>query len=143
MADAAVVTHTCDHVLDVVSDCLGDGSDGVDETELRGEEGVRHVLDQLRGSRIGHDPGCSQAQVQRGDLERDLPVVRSDHYPIRIQEVVNRSPLSQELRVGHHMHVIAAQRLGNHHRRAHGYRRLVDHDRTSREERARCRRTQS
>ena len=58
-----------------------------------------------------------------------MRIVRPDHDPVGVEEVVERRPLPEELRVRHDAHVLAIDRLAHHGRGAHRHRRLVDDDR--------------
>ena len=55
VADALVVAHAEHDVVHVGADRLAHGGDGVDEADLRGEEGVGGVLDRLGRRRVGDD----------------------------------------------------------------------------------------
>ena len=66
-ADARVVSHPEHDIANVGMHGFADVGDGVDERDLRGEEGVRRVLDHLCRHRVGHDDRSLDALVQIGD----------------------------------------------------------------------------
>ena len=135
MADTAVVTHTEHDIAHVGADRLAHGCDGVHETDLGGEEGVRRVLDGLGRGRIGHHDRRGEADVEAGHADRGGLISRSDHDPVGVQEVVDRGTLTQELRVRYHGDVAALQRPLHPAGGPDGDRRLVDDDRIRREHR--------
>ena len=87
--------------VDVGADLLADVGDLVDEADLRGEEGVRGVLDHLRA----RAPWCARSARRAGRRARPRGRRRSssndaDHHAVRVEEVGDRRALLQELGVG-------------------------------------------
>ena len=127
VADALVVAHAQHDVLDVGAHGLAHGGDGVDEADLRGEEGVGGVLDGLGRRRVGDDDRGGHADVEGRHPDGCGLVVAADDDAVRVEEVVHRRALTEELGVGHHDHVVAAQHPLDHPGRSDRHRRLVDH----------------
>jgi hypothetical protein len=72
--------------------------------------------------------------ILRGDPLGGVLLVAADDDPVRVQEVVHRGALAQELRVAHHRDIPAVQQLQRGLRCADGHRRLVDDHATRREQ---------
>ena len=79
--------------------------------------------------------GAGTPEVERGHPDGRSLVVAADHHPVGVQEVVDGRALAQELGVGHHGHVAAAQRLLDPAGGADRHRRLVDHHGARRQDR--------
>ena len=131
--DARVVAHADRDLRHVGVDHLAQVRDRVDERDLRREERVRRVLDHLGGRRIGDEHRRFDRCVQRADVHRALGVVAPDDDAIRVEEVVDRVTLAQELRVRRDGHAVGRCARFREHplheaRRTDGNRRLVDHD---------------
>jgi len=89
---------------DVGTRGLRDLGHGVDERDLRGEEGVRRALDELGGRQIGHDERGSRLDRGLIDLAQHIggafAVVagrNTHHEAIRRDRVLHRPPLAEEL----------------------------------------------
>jgi len=130
VTDPAVVAHPVQHRVDVRSHRLAERGDLVDERQLGRQEGVGDVLDRLGRRRVGEHDGGGHPAVQRGDPLGGTGRVRPDHDPVRIQEVVQRRPLTEEFRVGRHRHIRAVQPMADQTGGADRHRRLDDHDRS-------------
>jgi hypothetical protein len=135
VTDPGVVAHAEGDVLDVRADGLAHGGHGVDEGDLRREERVGGVLDRLRGRGVGDDDRGGDAEVEGLHAHGGRLVLGADHDAIGVEEVVDRRPLAEELRVGHDRDVGPAERALDDAGRADRHRRLVDDDRLAGEER--------
>ena len=101
--DARVETHADGHVVHVRADLLADDGDLVDERDLRGQEAVRGVLDQLRRLDVRDDERDLQRVQRRVDLLHQLRrfgVGRADDDAVGLHEVFDGRAFAQELGVG-------------------------------------------
>ena len=121
--DPAVEPHAFRHDLDIGIDPLANSRDLVDERNSSGEECVRGVLDHLGSVEIGDEDRRVELAVQRSDRLGGALVVRAEHQPIGVHEVVDRRPLLEELRVRHVADLAAAAYRAA---RAHRHRALHD-----------------
>ena len=77
---------------------------------LRGQHRVGGVLAKLRARAVHHHDRRARARERRVELSHDvaaLLVLGANHHAVRLEEVVNRRTLLQELGVAHH-----AERMG-------------------------------
>ena len=95
--------------MHVGADALAHRGDGIDEGDLRRQEGVRRVLDRLRRGRVGDDDRRVDAAVERGDLLGSLAVVAAHDDPVGLEEVGHSRALAEELGVGDDLHVGPAE----------------------------------
>jgi hypothetical protein len=107
----------------------------VDERDLGGEEAVRRCLHQLGrgqvGDHLGH-PARQRVGVHRAQHIEVLLVTDAEDEPIRVQRVLHRAALAQELRVPGEVDVVArgsaaAQHRGDLGGGAHRHRGLAHH----------------
>ena len=115
-------------VVDVGPDSFADRRDGVDERQLRRQEGVGGVLERLRRRRVGDDHRRRDAEVQRRHLDRRRLVRAADDDAVGLEEVLHRRSLAQELGVRDDLHVRAIEHPLDDPRRADRHRGLVDDD---------------
>ena len=104
-SDPAVEPHAARDLLHVGADLLAELRHLVDEGDLGGQEGVRRILDQLRGSPAGeHHRGFIDVQgsIKLGHEAARTLVLGADHHAVRTLEVLDRGALAQEFRVRHH-----------------------------------------
>ena len=95
-----VETHAARDVLHVRADALADLRDLVDERDLRGQEAVRRVLDQLRRLDVGDDERDLERVQRRVDLLHQLDrlvVGGADDDAVRLHEVLDGRAFAQEL----------------------------------------------
>ena len=72
----------------------------VDERDLRGEKGVRRVLDQFGRRHAGDDDRAVEAPLVEAEQQRPGPLgVGADDDPVRFEEVANGRALAKELRI--------------------------------------------
>src|SRR5207237_5448383 len=103
-------------VLHVAADELAEHGDLVDERDLRRQEAVRGVLDQLRRLDVGDDEGNLQRVQRRVDLLHQLDRFRirgADDDAVGTHEVLDRRAFAEELRVRHDGSGMAGGGLGD------------------------------
>src|SRR6266567_6562708 len=135
-ANPLVQAHPFGDELRVRPDPLADPGDLVDEGDARREEGVRRVLDHLRGVDVrGDQDRRLQRRIQAGHPLRRLAVVAPNHHAVRVHEVLDGRALTQKFRVrdddGAMPRVARLQYLRDLVPSQRGHRRLVDHDQWS------------
>jgi hypothetical protein len=82
------------HVAYVGSHLLAQAGDGIDVTQLGGQEGIGGVLDRLRRGGIGDDEGRTGGGEQAAHQSGGLRVVGPDHEPVGVQAVAHRRALA-------------------------------------------------
>ena len=104
-ADPAVETDAAGDVLDLGADLLAQIGDFVDEGDLGRKKGVGRIFDQL-GSAPRRDHQRRLVEIERPiDFAHDLGgavVLRADHDPVRMLEILDRCALAEEFRVRHY-----------------------------------------
>ncbi len=104
-ADAVVEPHAARDVLHIGTDLLAQIGDFVDERDLRREEGIRGVFDQLCRTPADIEDG-SGVQVKRPLNLREhstrTRIVSADDNAIGMLEILYRGALTQKLGVGSH-----------------------------------------
>ena len=131
--DAFVVPHADRDFADVGVERFAEVRDRVDEGDLRGEEGVRGVLDHLGRRRIRDEHRRLHAAVEVRHPDGRRRPFATDDDAIRVEEVLDGLPLAEELGIRRDVDVVVRDaRLGEHAlhepRRSHRHGRLVDHD---------------
>src|SRR5699024_10349980 len=127
------------HVGDVSAGGLAHLGDRVDEGDLGGQERVGGGLDQL-GGLVAHDQagrlalehaGVDAVQHRHGPLGGGgARLVHAVDQPVRVQGVLYREPLAQELRVPQQVRAVDGREpLGEQAGGAGGNVRLADHER--------------
>src|SRR5690606_29818802 len=133
VADALVVAHAAGDVLDAGPDRHAHRRGGVDEADLRGQEGVGGVLDGLGRGGVGDDDRRGDADVERRHPHGGRLVVAADDDAVGVEEVVDRRALPEELGVGDDGDVVPPQHPLDDPGRADRHRRLVDDHRLARQ----------
>lgn len=87
------------HLVDIDPEAFADVSHLVCKRDLRREEGVRGVLDHLRGGEPAPYHRGRNPLVGGGDGVPGAAVPAPDHDPVRVQEVLDRKTLAEKLRV--------------------------------------------
>ena len=112
-ADPAVRAHAHAHLPHVRAHPVAVVRDLVHERDAGGQHGVGRVLRELGRGRVHHQDrlaGADEGLVELPHDRLDLRVVGADDHPVRLQEVVDRRPLLQELGVRDHRERVAGER---------------------------------
>ncbi len=133
-ADPRVQRQGREHVGHIGAHRLGEMGHGVHEGEPGGQVGVGGVLGEFGGGRPGEQHRGPEGGVQLPHQGRGPGIVGAHHHPIGLENVLNRPPLLQELRVDHQRGRAAQvpQRRSQANGRPRGHRRL-DHQRGGRD----------
>ena len=75
----------------VCTQSLTEPSDVIDKRDLRRQECVCRVLDQLRRTVIGPQDGGRRGFVERGDLSQRVRIVTSEHNAVGVKDVCSTS----------------------------------------------------
>ena len=129
-SDALVEAEPEHEVAHVGSHRLAEGSHGIDETDLRRQEGIRCVLDGLSSRGIRDDHRCPRGTEQLGDSAGSPRVRRPNHDAVRVHAVSDCRTLAEELWVRHHCDVRSPDGPLDQVDRANWDGRLVDDDGT-------------
>ena len=110
-ADAAVHPHDLRYFRDIGARFLADGRDGVDRRDALGEEEIGGKLRELAAPDVrrddpfaGNPVGVDLHQLIAG-LEAPLRGARADEHAIGSDEIPDRRPLGEKLRVRQHVEV--------------------------------------
>lgn len=95
------------HLVDIDPEAFADVSHLVCKRDLRREEGVRGVLDHLRGGEPAPHHRGRKPPVDGGDGIAGILIPAPDHDPVRVQEVLDRETLAEELRVHRKPDIVA------------------------------------
>ena len=99
-ADPGVQADTPGDGRHVDAELLAQVGHHVDERDLRGEKGVRRLLDQFGRRDAGHDDGAVEAPPVEVKQQRSGPLgIRTDDDSVRLEEITNRGALAQKLRI--------------------------------------------
>ena len=99
-ADPGIQTDAPGHGRHVDAELLAQVGHQVDEGDLGGEEGVGRLLDQLGRRDARHDDRAVEAPLIEVEQQRARPAgIGADDDPGRREEVANRRPLAEELRI--------------------------------------------
>jgi hypothetical protein len=113
--DARVEADAAGDVLHVGAELLTEDGDLVDERDLRGQEAVRRVLDQLGRLDVRDDEGDLQRVERRVDLLHQLDrfvVGGADDHAVRLHEVFDRGAFAEGLLDDLFDHAAGADRNG-------------------------------
>jgi hypothetical protein len=102
-ADAAVEPHSPGYRLDLAADLFAKVRDIIDKADLERKERVRRVFDQLGICRVGDEQGRLAPRERRIKLFKQggcASIVGADDDAVRMQEVLDRRALAQELGIG-------------------------------------------
>ncbi len=97
--DAAIQAHALGDLRDIRADPFANLRHRVDKRNLHRQERIRGVLDQLRAFHVGHHDGGVQGLVQGQQQVLGPLAFHPDDDPIRMEEILQGLPLTQELRV--------------------------------------------
>jgi hypothetical protein len=88
------------------------------------------VLREFGGDDVGDDDRSTEYRVQLGEPPTHRGFGRTNEYSVRIEKVAHGAALTQEFRVGRHMHIASLDDVNEHGRGSGRHRRSGDEHRT-------------